>query len=107
MSDINLFDQYSILHLATGIIAYFWRIKFTSWFIIHLLFEIIENQTTSMEFINMYFPQWPGGKAKADTLINSVSDQFFAMLGWIIGYMADYYGNKYELYAHSSRAYDK
>lgn len=92
------FDQYSILHMASGIVAYFWRIKLSSWFIIHLLFELIENRESSMIFINTYFPNWPGGKNKSDSLINSISDQFFAMLGWIIGFLADYYSKKYDLY---------
>jgi hypothetical protein len=76
-------DKYSLLHFTSGIVAYYLGIKFWYWFLIHLLFEIIENSTCGMNIINkLYF--WPGGKETADNLINSTGDQLFAMLGWLI-----------------------
>ena len=38
----RLLDQYTYLHFAVGIIVYFWGLSFTSWFIIHSLYEYIE-----------------------------------------------------------------
>ncbi len=65
-----LFDQYTFLHFAVGIIAYFWNISFKIWIIIHTLFEIFENTETGMYIINNYIPLWPGKKPKKDTYIN-------------------------------------
>ena len=39
----QVFDQYTYLHFAVGIIVYFWGISLENWIIIHTLFEIIEN----------------------------------------------------------------
>lgn len=93
------FDQYSILHLASGIIAYFFGINFWLWFLLHLLFEIVENTPAGITIINTWFASvWPGGKPAADHPINSIGDQTFAMLGWLIAYFFDYLGKKYHLY---------
>jgi hypothetical protein len=94
------FDQYSILHMASGIIAYFFGIKLIHWIIIHVLFEYIENTQYGMNFINFSLKNiWPGGKDKKDTFINSmVGDNFFAIIGWYIAYYFDFAGNKYNWY---------
>lgn len=84
------FDQYSILHFATGVIAYFWSISFLTILIIHILFEYIENTQIGMNFINIYFiGWWPGGKTHADNLLNRVSDTLFTGLGWLVSYQLD------------------
>ena len=54
-------DKFSLLHFATGIIAYYWNISFLSWFIMHLMYEYIENTIYGMRLINK-IPLWPGGK---------------------------------------------
>ena len=87
----KLIDQFSYLHLSTGLIAYFLRIKISHWFYIHLLFEILENRPESVMFVNKNIPFWPGGKEKSDDLYNSVSDQIFAMSGWYLGKWLDKY----------------
>ena len=95
----NLIDQYSLLHFATGIIAYFWGLNFYQWFYIHLLFELIENTNIGMYIINKYFKDiWPGGKPKSDSFINSIGDTIFSILGWFLAYYIDYIGAKYKLY---------
>ena len=38
---LRAFDQYSILHFAAGVIAYFWSLSFVMTIIIHILFEYI------------------------------------------------------------------
>ena len=91
-------DQYSLLHFATGIIAYFIGINFWTWFAIHLFFEIVENTETGIDFINNNLKFWPGGKPWPDAVINSVGDQIFAVLGWYIAYQLDTIGNKYGWY---------
>lgn len=78
-------DKYSLLHMAVGIVVYYWNIPFTLWFVIHALFEYLENTRTGMKIINN-FTFWPGGKDHADKLINRLGDHFYALLGW---YFAD------------------
>ena len=39
----KLLDQYSYLHFAVGIVIYFWGINLKNWFILHVVFEIVEN----------------------------------------------------------------
>lgn len=87
-------DQYSLLHFATGVIAYFWNINLLTWIIIHIVFEILENTEWGMHIINN-FPIWPGGKDYADSPINILGDNIFAILGWLVAYCLDYLGKKY------------
>jgi len=95
----NLFDQYTYLHFATGIIAYFWGITFWQWFFLHLFFEITENTDLGMKFINKYLFFWPGGKPQVDTLLNICGDQTGALIGWLSAYLLDHIGNKYKWYS--------
>lgn len=79
-------DRFSLLHFATGIVAYFFGVPLVLWILIHISFEILENMDQSIKFIDNYFFFWPGGKKKADEIINSVGDTFFAILGWLVAY---------------------
>jgi len=79
-------DKYSLLHFAVGIVIYFWNITFVTWFIIHMLFEYIENTNYGIKLINN-FPYWPGGKDHSDSLINNVGDHFYALLGWFVAHI--------------------
>ena len=78
-------DKFSLLHFSTGIIAYYWSVTLFNWFVIHALYEVIENTTWGMKLINN-ITLWPGVKCKSDTIMNQVGDQFYAMLGWILSY---------------------
>lgn len=78
------FDQFSLLHFASGIIAYFWGLPLMWWFIIHAVFEFVENTELGTKFINTYIPVWPGGKHTKETFENSViGDNVSAVAGWI------------------------
>lgn len=92
------FDQYSILHFATGIIVYFWNFSLRTWILLHLLFELVENTNQGIKIINKYLWFWPGGKPMSDTIINSIGDTTFAIFGWLFAYYMDYIGSKYKLY---------
>lgn len=85
---IDFFDQYSILHLAVGIIAFFWGMPLHIFVILHLLFEMTENTQFGINMINR-FPLWPGGKQFPDSFSNSISDTIFAIIGWIIAFCLD------------------
>jgi len=93
------FDQYSILHFSVGVVMYFWNISFVTALILHIIFEIIENTKIGMNFINKYFIHpgyfsWPGGKNYSDSLINTIGDNVFFILGYVISYYVDIYAVK-------------
>lgn len=90
-------DQYSLLHFATGVIAYFFAVRLPVWILLHTLFELIENTSIGMALINE-IKIWPGGKPFPDKLLNSVGDTVFAVLGWIVASYADKYSRKHHLY---------
>jgi hypothetical protein len=79
---ISFTDKFSLLHVANGIVAYFWGIPILVWFILNVLYECVENSSLGMTIINK-IKIWPGGKPKADTLVNSIGDQFYCLLGWM------------------------
>jgi hypothetical protein len=86
----SLLDKYSLLHFASGIVAYFFGLSFYQWFILHMFFELVENSVRGIDTINKYFASfWPGGKPSADKSINMVGDQISAVTGWLIGYYID------------------
>ena len=89
-----LFDQFTYLHFATGIISYFWNISLPLLIILHTIFEYVENTKIGMHIINKYMVFWPGGKPEADAIINIVGDTIGAMIGWISAYYLDKLGHK-------------
>lgn len=92
-------DQFSLLHFAAGVVAYFFGIPFLVWVILNLLFEIAENSPQGIRLINS-FSFWPGGKPYPDSLINIIGDIFFIILGWGAAYLLDYLGDRYRWYIH-------
>lgn len=94
----KIVDQFSLLHFAVGIVVYFWNVPLLLWFVLHTMFELIENTPQGIYFINHYIYFWPGGKPKADTAINTIGDTLFAMLGWIVAYYTTQLANSLKLY---------
>jgi hypothetical protein len=88
---VRFTDKYSLLHLACGIVVYYWNMTFHAWFIAHAAFEWIENTQQGMNLIR-FIPLWPGGKSHADSILNNVGDQFYACLGWIIAHFYSKFG---------------
>ena len=82
-------DNFSILHFASGIIFYYFGISFSTSFVAHLLFEAVENQEFAMNIISKT-GLWPGGKDTADSVINSLGDQFYFSVGWMLSKYLDY-----------------
>jgi len=91
-------DQYSYLHFASGIIAYFWGVKLKLWIILHVLYEIVENLDIMIYIINRFITIWPGGKPGPDPWINRVGDVLLGILGWLSSYYLDNLGYKYGWY---------
>ena len=94
----RLLDQFTYLHFSVGIIVYFLNISLINWFVLHTIFEFLENTQVGMNIINKYIVFWPGGKPKSDYIINIIGDTSSAMLGWLSAYCLDKTGNKYGWY---------
>ena len=78
-----LFDRFTFLHALSGAVANRIGLKLAEWFVIHTVFELIENSRVGMAAINhLYY--WPGGKPEPDTVTNMIGDTFGAVLGWLI-----------------------
>lgn len=93
----NFFDQYSLLHMASGIIFYFLGISLKTSIILHTIFEIIENSPVGMSLIQT-ISFWPGSKKKADSIPNSIGDIIFFILGWLCAKYLDQYFTINKLY---------
>ena len=79
-------DRYNFLHFASGIIANFRNWDRIQWFLVHFAFEMVENSAIGMSIINS-LPFWPGGKRQADSWVNILGDNLFAVLGhWFATY---------------------
>ncbi len=97
------FDQYSLIHASTGVISYFWSLSFVFSFLLHTIFELTENTKQGMYIINNYFMfngviGWPGGKPEPDSVQNMIGDSIAFAVGWIISFILDFYGKKYNWY---------
>ena len=94
-----MFDQYSLVHFSTGVIAYFFNISLKTTIILHTIFELSENTEIGMRFINTYFAGiWPGGKPYADSFINNIGDSVSVIIGWLVAYYLDLLSIKYGWY---------
>ena len=98
----RLLDQYTYLHFAAGIIAYFWGLSFTTWLIAHGLYEFVEITPAGTDFINRYFGSiWPGGgKHKAEYFLNNgLGDTISSIIGWLSAYLLDKVGSNLGWYS--------
>jgi hypothetical protein len=98
-----MFDQYSILHFAVGVIMFFWNFSFINGFAIHALFEYLENTPSGMALINKYFVgkgmlRWPGGKYQADGYWNTFGDNLAFAIGYGCAYLLNMMGVEYKWY---------
>lgn len=94
----RLIDQYSYLHFVVGATIFYFNISLFQWFVLHTLFEILENTTLGIYTINNYLTFWPGGKPKADSIENNIGDTIFALLGWLSAHIVNNYAIKNKLY---------
>ena len=91
-------DQYSLLHYASGVMAFHWGISPLAWFLTHAAFEFAENTVPGMKFINTHLTWWPGGKPKADSMMNILGDNLSAAAGYWCAYYLDKLGTKWGWY---------
>ena len=101
----RLLDQYTLLHWAVGIVAYFIGISLPITIFIHIMFEVLENTKEGILFINKYLHWiWPGSKEYSDTMTNSVGDTLATITGWLTAYYIDSLGKQAGwYYANSTR----
>ena len=91
----ELLDQYSYLHLAVGVVAYFIGFSLPLTTGLHIVFEYVENTETGINFINKHLSWfWPGGKDYPDSTANRVGDTLSTIVGWITAYLLDQYGKE-------------
>lgn len=95
---ILIFDQYTLLHFATGVIAYFVGMRLGMWLLLHAIFEFTENTEIGMRFINEYMTWWPGGKPHADSMINGLGDTIASIVGWLVASKLDSVGKEKKWY---------
>lgn len=93
-----LIDQYTLLHFAVGVVAYFWYFRFWTAFGLHFVFEIVENTPLGMVFLNKYFPKdglfrWPGDKVAPDSLLNFIGDNGAFAFGYLLAKVFDEMSN--------------
>lgn len=90
-------DQYTLLHLAVGVVAYFWNVPFLVGMLLHIVFELVENTGWGISAINRYIIEpgwfgWPGGKRAPDTMANQVGDTIAFAGGWTLAGWLDAVG---------------
>ena len=91
---VNILDQYSLLHLASGIVAYFWGVNFKLHLILHIIFELLENSSIGICIINRYIYKYtPMNKTYPDYPINIIGDIISGVIGWLLAYYLDKMGN--------------
>ena len=92
--------QYSLMHFASGVTAYFWGIGPLTWNLIHFGWELFENSTPGLAVVNKYW-HWPGRKKPMvrDSWANSIGDNIAAFAGYYCAEKLDEYGKEHGWYA--------
>lgn len=105
---VYLADQYTLLHMAVGILAYFWSIPFLAGLLVHVIFELVENTAGGVNIINRYIIEpgwlkWPGGKYAPDTVANQIGDNLAFAGGWSLAWWLDGVGRGFGWYPYGSK----
>ena len=83
---LKLFDQYTYLHFASGIIAYYLGLPMLWWFIAHTVFEITENMKIGIDgrisgqLPKLQIPAWAMPANKTDWTMYLLPDFSIAIL---------------------------
>ena len=82
----QILDQYSYLHFASGVTAYFVGFRLKTWFIIHLGVDLLENSPPGIYLIKKYLYYFWRPREGSDPAWNIVADNVLALVGWISAY---------------------
>jgi hypothetical protein len=106
------FDQYSLLHAAVGVVAYFWSVPFWPALFLHVIFEFVENSEIGIHFIQFLTSKertfrlpWPGGKTEPDSISNMMGDNITFATGWLVAAYLDFYGKAKNWYYRTTDEY--
>lgn len=91
----QIFDGYTLSHVAFGILFYYFGVTFANSLLLHIMFELFENSKFGMYVMHNYITIWPGGKTSADSSINAISDTIYFAIGWIMAYYFNLLCKKY------------
>jgi len=101
---VNFADQFSFLHYSVGAVFFYWvprpLLGGAVFFLMHTIFELVENSNFGVHALKAVVI-WPGGKPKADTMINILGDTVFAMLGFYTSYVVNVVGEHFGWYQHT------
>ena len=86
--DQPLFDQYSLIHFAVGVLLFFARISFVLATLTHATISLLYNNETGYEAIRRFAFWWPGSK-RPDSAFNIVGDNISFMSGWLFASAVD------------------
>ena len=94
-----MFDQYSLLHFASGVTAYFWGIGPLAFAVIHLGWEAFEYSSFGLAAVNKYW-HWPGRKKpmERDSVAGSIGDNIAGNIGYWSARYLDEYGKAHGWY---------
>jgi len=83
-------DQYSLFHVAIGIVMYFWSLPFLSFILFNLALEYAETTSIGSNLKHTYLQGWwPGGKSVPTTFLARISDVACMLAGMLISYGVD------------------
>ena len=100
----KIFDNYTYLHFAAGIIAYYWGFTLLEWTVFHLFLDIFERTDFGKKVLHFFIRIWPG---RDDNLLESYynvfGDSASAVLGWLSAYLLDIMLQKIGLYQKTEK----
>lgn len=82
-------DQYSLIHMAVGILFYFWKISFFLSTLTQATFMLLNNSEEGSKLFSRYAPQYPYTAKKHDSWINMVGDNMSFNFGWLLASAVD------------------
>ena len=83
-------DQYSLFHVAIGIVMYFWSLPFLSFILFNLALEYAETTSIGSNLKHTYLQGWwPGGKSVPTTFLARLSDVMSMAIGIALSYAID------------------
>lgn len=99
-------DIFSSVHFGAGVVAGVFGVPLFAWMLVHILFELLENQSLGVAFFQWTEPfifQMFGQSNRTsdyygDKAINSTVDNLMALLGWWLGTKISLVASNYRIY---------